>query len=494
MTPAAIAVARLIVRSWRHGLDRLTGGRAWVVWIMTGGLLTTAVVVWVFSASLASKTFGDVLAHDPALGPAILRSLANNAALVATLMMTMLMVISPSADSLNRLMAMSPISARQGLIGLALPAGTIMLLVTVALYGGPAAATIASGWTASTERLWASILVVATAIYIVLVVTAGLLVIEGTTKRFLRLPRQLARIVAALVMAALASAYTLAEVAMLTSSTPESRLTVSPFNWPMQGLHFAGSERVGWFLLIISAALAISLGAAALGSRQPVQGDMAAMAPLRSTAAQHPAVARSLWWPSAMQLIREPEVMLYLVVFFGGFAALSIAGQFSSLELLGAVGSNLAWVLAGGLALLSYGLTVRTRWVTDSSPVTARRLMTHSDLTITTVVGLTASLLMGLALVATGRFPAVSDVAASVLFGVVVLITMRTAGVVAPYDRDVPLSAIFPLTLSILGSVPVLWGLSRLPAGRPAVALLVVCLLAIGSHHVNVVRVELTRP
>jgi len=112
---------------------KLTGGRVWPL-LVAGALLASAfVVLWVSSAALLSDSVGVAPA---VLALLLLGSLADNAALVLTLLMTLLLVLSPSSESLSRLMAMSPITARDAFVGLLLPGGAATLVMAAAIASG----------------------------------------------------------------------------------------------------------------------------------------------------------------------------------------------------------------------------------------------------------------------------------------------------------------------------------------------------------------------
>jgi len=463
---------------------KLTGGRVWPL-VIAGLLLASAfVVLWVSSAALLSDSVGVAPA---VLAPLLLGSLADNAALVLTLLMTLLLVLSPSSESLSRLMAMSPITARDAFVGLLLPGGAATLVMAAGLFGGPVLVVVSAGWRGAGDRVWVSVVVLASLLYLLVVTAVAMLAAERLVGAVFAVPVRLARLSGSMLVMAAAIASSLAQLRRLTSEDLPSGPVVSPFNWPLAGADLAGAaSRFGWLALIVSVVALVGLLGFAVSSRGPVSGEVSARGPLRRFAARHPAVTHTLAWSSAMRFVREPEVMAHLALYFAGFASLAAACLFRPLGPAGSMAMSVAWLLAPGLALLSYGFVARSRWVTDVSPISDRAVMLSGDLTVGAVCVVAGAVLMALASVAarqvTGR-----EVLAATAFGLSMLVTMRVAGVLVPYDRQVPLSALFPGAVALVLGVAVFFLLTKLPGGAPA-GLAAVAVLAAAGHEVNVRR------
>jgi len=173
---------------------RLTGGRVWPL-VVAGLLVASAfVVLWVSSAALLSDSVGVVLAvrREPAL--LLLGGLADNAALVLTLLMAVLLVLSPSSESLSRLMAMSPITARDAFVGLLLPGGAATLVMAAGLFGGPVFVVVSAGWRGVGDRVWVSVVVLASLLYLLVVAAVAMLAAERLVGAVFAVPVRLARL------------------------------------------------------------------------------------------------------------------------------------------------------------------------------------------------------------------------------------------------------------------------------------------------------------
>ena len=475
------SISSVIVRSWRNQLAKAVGDNPLVLALCGVSAVAVVVLWWLTVKEFVLPLFGG-FSDDTNLFVAVSSLLLTNISLVAALLLGIFLMLSPPRTALDNLLAVTPTSQSQRTIGYLLPLVCIAMTAISVLYAPVVFSLVYGSATLSTiEALLVAYLYAGHGLYAILLDLNLYLLVCAVVQRVFAGGHTLSQLVSVLATVTTALATT---VMSLRATDPlEGTFPLHHLNAYAVFVEDLVSKPEGRGFVFYLTVLAVPAIVASL------LWLLLCLVSRLTLSAERP---RKRAW-----LLRLPFGRFGLLAFFsqelkqavrhtenqlfaGFFLLLSMVALAAAIFGANRIGAHvvglplIVWVMSALFSHNSYGRTRSHHWLTSVSP--RRRFSWLAAKVLANLAysgGLAAALFFVLSFAGGGT--SLSVYAATLPYGVLLILALTLLGTVLPYAEEYPFSSAFSALFGVFAGVPLSYVLQKsagiIPQGMMGFAL-----------------------